>query len=64
MSSVPEWEVVVVRAWRDDGGFKVRMLRTDSLGRRDAVVVVSSVDASQLLLKWLSAVEAPEPTLP
>jgi hypothetical protein len=55
------WCTVIVRAWRDGDGLKVRLLKIGSSGD-EAAVETSVVAASRRLATWLSVVEQDPPT--
>jgi hypothetical protein len=47
------WITIVVRAWPDAGGLRIRLLRADSAGARDDQVVASVDQAAATLAAWL-----------
>jgi len=49
----PSWSVVVVRAWVEAGGLRVRLLHTNDKNDVDQVVVDSADVAAATLLAWL-----------
>jgi hypothetical protein len=52
MTDDDTWITIVVRAWPDAGGLRIRPLRADNTGARDGVV--ASVDqAAATLAAWL-----------
>ena len=53
MSDDDTWITVVVRAWPDAGGLRIRLLRADSTGARDDQVVASVDQAAATLAAWL-----------
>jgi hypothetical protein len=53
MSDDDTWITIVVRAWPDPGGLRVRLLRADSTGARDDQVVASVDQAAATLAAWL-----------
>ena len=53
MSDDDTWVTVVVRAWPDAGGLRIRLLRADSTGARDDQVVASVDQAAATLAAWL-----------
>jgi hypothetical protein len=53
MSDDDTWITVVVRAWADAGGLRIRLLRADSLGAREDQVVASVDQAAATLAAWL-----------
>jgi hypothetical protein len=56
MSDDDTWITIVVRAWPDPGGLRVRLLRADSTGARDDQVVASVDQAAATLAAWLRPV--------
>jgi hypothetical protein len=52
------WALIVVRAWRDADGFKVRLLHADGRDRSREAVVASTVEACQVVARWLGELEA------
>lgn len=57
MADVTPWSLIVVRAWRDADGFKVRLLHSDRDGRSHGVVAASVTDACRVVACWLAALE-------
>jgi hypothetical protein len=57
MSQTPRWTLIVMRAWLDTEGVRVRMLGTDSAGRDAEVVVASHDDALRIVDAWLDDLE-------
>jgi hypothetical protein len=53
MSDDDTWITIVVRAWADVGGLRIRLLRADSAGARDDQVVASVDQAAARLTAWL-----------
>ncbi|MDP8927629.1 MAG: hypothetical protein M3O70_03385 [Actinomycetota bacterium] len=54
MVQPPTWTVVVIRAWRELDGVRVRLLRRDSLGDEEQDMVVASTDeAGSVVGRWL-----------
>ena len=53
MSDDDTWVTIVVRAWPDAGGLRIRLLRADSAGARDDQVVASVDQAAARLSAWL-----------
>ena len=53
MSDDDTWITIVVRAWPDAGGLRIRLLRADSAGARDDQVVASVDQAAATLAAWL-----------
>jgi hypothetical protein len=53
MSDDDTWITIVVRAWADAGGMRIRLLRADSSGARDDQVVASIDQAAATLTVWL-----------
>jgi len=53
MSDDDTWITIVVRAWADAGGMRIRLLRADSSGARDDQVVASIDQAAATLTIWL-----------
>jgi hypothetical protein len=53
MSDDDTWITIVVRAWPDPGGLRIRLLRADSTGARDDQVVASVDRAAATLAAWL-----------
>jgi hypothetical protein len=53
MSDDDGWITIVVRAWPDAGGLRIRLLRADSAGARDDRVVASVDRAAATLAAWL-----------
>ena len=53
MSDDDTWITIVVRAWPDPGGLRIRLLRADSTGARDDRVVASVDQAAATLSAWL-----------
>ena len=53
MSDDDTWITIVVRAWPDAGGLRIRLLRADSMGARDDQVVASVDQAAATLAAWL-----------
>jgi hypothetical protein len=53
MSDDDTWVTIVVRAWPDAGGLRIRLLRADSAGARDDQVVASVDQAAATLAAWL-----------
>jgi hypothetical protein len=53
MSDEAAWITIVVRAWADVGGMRIRLLRVDSAGGRDPRVVASIDQAAATLTTWL-----------
>lgn len=53
----PGWCVVVVRAWREGDGLRVRLIGTGAGSDRTAVEF-SAADASRRLRAWLTAMTA------
>jgi hypothetical protein len=47
------WITIVVRAWPDARGLRIRLLRADSTGARDDHVVASVDQAAATLAAWL-----------
>jgi hypothetical protein len=58
VAAVRPWALIVLRAWRDADGFKVRLLLTDGHNRRQEAVVASASKAGQVVARWLSELEA------
>ena len=58
MAAVAPWALIVLRAWRDADGFKVRLLQTDRHDQRQEAVVASTPEACQVVARWLGEVEA------
>jgi len=56
MSDDGSWITIVVRAWPDPGGLRIRLLRADSAGARDDRVVASVDQAAATLAAWLRPV--------
>lgn len=57
MADVTPWSLIVVRAWRDADGFKVRLLQSDRDGRSHEAVAASVADACRVVACWLAALE-------
>ena len=55
------WCVVVVRAWHDDDGLKIRLLLSGTLGQQ-AVLATSADAAGQRLTEWLSTMSTDPPS--
>jgi hypothetical protein len=53
MTDEGAWITIVVRAWADVGGTRIRLLRVDSAGGRDHRVVASIDQAAATLTTWL-----------
>jgi len=49
----PSWSVIIVRAWVEAGGPRIRMLHTSDRNDVDHVVVDSSDAAAVTLVAWL-----------
>jgi hypothetical protein len=58
VAAVTPWALIVLRAWRDADGFKVRLLQTDGHDRRRSAVVASSPEACRVVARWLGELEA------
>jgi hypothetical protein len=54
--SPPSWALIVLRAWLDTDGLRVRLLSTNSAGVDAEVVVKSPEDAAVVVCAWLRAV--------
>jgi hypothetical protein len=59
MSDDDTWITIVVRAWPDPGGLRIRLLRADSTGARDDQVVASVDQAAATLAAWLRPATTP-----
>jgi hypothetical protein len=57
MTDEGAWITIVVRAWTDVGGLRVRLLWADSAGGRDHRMVTSTDQAAATLTTWLQALE-------
>jgi hypothetical protein len=57
MTDEGAWITVVVRAWADAGGLRIRLLQADSAGGRDHRAVTSIDQAAATLTTWLQALE-------
>jgi hypothetical protein len=57
MTDEGAWITIVVRAWADAGGVRIRLLRADSAGGRDHRVVCSIDQAAATLTTWLQALD-------
>jgi hypothetical protein len=57
MTDEGAWITIVVRAWADVGGVRIRLLRADSAGDRDHRVVTSIDQAAAILTTWLQALD-------
>jgi hypothetical protein len=57
VAAVTPWALIVVRAWRDADGFKVRLLHADGRDRSHEAVVASTAEACQVVARWLSELE-------
>lgn len=54
MVQPPTWTVIVIRAWRELDGVRVRLLRRDSFGDDEQQVVVGSADEAESVVgRWL-----------
>jgi hypothetical protein len=53
MSDDDTWITIVVRAWAEAGGIRIRLLRADGSGARDDQVVASVDQAAATLTRWL-----------
>lgn len=54
MVQPPTWTVVVIRAWHELDGVRVRLLRRDSFGNEEQEEVVGSADeAGSVVGRWL-----------
>ncbi len=58
MSQTPRWTLIVLRAWVDTEGMRVRVLGTDSAGEDAETVVGSPEDAARIVNLWLSDLAA------
>ncbi|MGH2741466.1 MAG: hypothetical protein ACRDN8_03060 [Thermoleophilaceae bacterium] len=58
MSQPPRWTLIVLRAWVDTEGMRVRVLGTDSAGEDTQIVVASPEDAARIVNTWLSDLAA------
>ena len=58
MAAVAPWALIVLRAWRDADGFKVRLLHADRRDRSQEAVVASTAEACQVVARWLGELEA------
>jgi hypothetical protein len=58
VAAVRPLAMIVLRAWRDDDGFKVRLLLTDGHNRRQEAVVASASETGQVVARWLSELGA------
>lgn len=47
------WVVIVVRAWRERDGLRIRLLRSGAEDDEGGVVVASAEDAARVLTAWL-----------
>ncbi len=52
-SHPPTWTVVVVRAWVEGAGIRIRLLGSDSTGAHAHAVVASADDAAVTVSAWL-----------
>jgi hypothetical protein len=57
VADVTPSSLIVVRAWRDADGFKVRLLHSDRDGRSHGAVAASVTDACRVVACWLAALE-------
>jgi len=53
MPQTPGWTLIVVRAWVDVDGLRVRVLGTGSAGGEAQIVVASPEDAARVVRAWL-----------
>jgi hypothetical protein len=60
VAAIRYWALIVLRAWRDADGFKVRMLLTDGHDQRQEAVVASVPEACQVVARWLGELAAAE----
>jgi hypothetical protein len=58
MPQTPGWTLIVLRAWVDAGGLRVRVLGTDSAGQDSQIVVASPEDAARVVRVWLRDLSA------
>lgn len=58
MSQSPRWTLIVLRAWVDTEGMRVRVLGTDSAGKDTEIVVASPEAAARIVNMWLSDLAA------
>jgi hypothetical protein len=53
MPPLTQWTLIVIRAWIDSGGIRVRMLNSDAAGHNSEAVVSSLDDVTALVSGWL-----------
>jgi hypothetical protein len=53
MPQTPSWTLIVLRAWVDVDGPRIRVLGTDSEGGQSQTVVASPEDAARVVRAWL-----------
>lgn len=53
MPQTPSWTLIVLRAWADIDGLRIRVLGTDSVGGQSEIVVASAEDAAGVVRAWL-----------
>ena len=58
MPQTPSWTLIVMRAWVDISGLRVRVLGTNSFGEDSEIVVASPEDAAHVVRAWLSDLAA------
>jgi hypothetical protein len=49
----PQWSLIVVRAWVEAEGVRIRLLVTDSTGGEADIVVATADDATSVLGTWV-----------
>lgn len=54
----PSWTLIVVRAWLETDGQRIRVLGTNSAGQDAAVVVATPDEAARIVASWLSDLTA------
>ncbi|HZC99995.1 MAG TPA: hypothetical protein VFA46_07330 [Actinomycetes bacterium] len=57
MTDDSTWITIVVRAWADVGGVRIRLLRADSAGGRDHRAVTSIDEAAATVTTWLHTLD-------